>query len=187
MGKLEPPAGSITIPQGDQWIDDVARAAQAYKVNAASCTQSIVAAFLDVFGRREPMVLRAATAFTAGMFSSLTCGIHAGGIIVLGLVAGREDITDGLDGLLPVVQPAQEMVRRINRRIGGHDCREMTGVDFTDLEQAMAYHGSPAAEECTRRIHDGAEEIARVLSELDAAGELIIRSPQPRRRGAESA
>ena len=186
MGKLAPPAGGITIPQGDRWVGDVARAAQAYKASAASCTQAIVAAFLDVFERREPMVLRAATAFTAGMFSSLTCGIHAGGIIVLGLVAGREDITDGLDGLLPVVHPAQEMVRRINRRIGGHDCREMTGVDFTDLEQAMAYHGSPAAEACTRRIHDGAEEIALVLKDLDAAGELFIRSPRRRRPGAAS-
>lgn len=177
MTRLAPSTGRITIPQGDQWIDDVARAAQTYKTSAASCTQSIVAAFLDVFDRREPMVLRAATAFTAGMFSSLTCGIHAGGMIVLGLVAGRENITDGLDGLLPVVQPAQKMVRRLSRRIGGHGCREMTGVDFTDPDQAMAYHGSAAAAACTRRIHDGAEEIATVLKELDAAGELIIRSP----------
>ncbi len=39
----------------------------------------------------------------------------------------------------------------------------------------MAYHGSAEAEACTRRIHDGAEEIALALQELDAAGELIIR------------
>jgi hypothetical protein len=155
----------------------VARAAKDHKASAASCTQAIVAAFLDGFKRNEPMVLRAATAFTAGMFSSLTCGIHAGGIIVLGLVAGREKIDNGLDGLLPLVNPTQTMVRRLNRRIGGHACRELTGVDFTDLEQAMAYHGSGAAEECTRRIHDGAAEIARVLQELDAAGELFRRPP----------
>ena len=178
MTELAPPTGRITIPQSDQWIGDVAQSALYYKMSADSCTQSIVAAFLDVFGWREPMVLRAATAFTAGMFSSLTCGIHAGGMIVLGLVAGREDIHDGLDGLLPVIHPAQKMIRRLNHRIGGHDCWEMTGVDFTDLEQAMAYHGSPAAEACTRRIHDGAAQIALVLKELDAAGELIIRSAQ---------
>lgn len=177
MTRLATHPDRITIPQEPQWIGDVARAAQSYKANAASCTQSIVAAFLDVFDRKEPMVLRASTAFTAGMFSSLTCGIHAGGMIVLGIVAGREDITDGLDGFLPIVQPAQKMVARLNRRIGGHDCRELTGVDFADLDQAMAYHGSAAAEECARRIYDGAEEIALVLAELDAAGELIIRTP----------
>ncbi|MDJ0722921.1 MAG: C-GCAxxG-C-C family protein [Desulfobacterales bacterium] len=178
MQKLAPSATPVRIPQGNRWIGDVARAARAYKTSAASCTQSIVAAFLDALGWHEPMVLRASTAFTAGMFSSLTCGIHAGGMIIVGLVAGREDITDGLDGLLPSVQPAQKIVRRLDRRIGGHDCRQLTGVDFTDLEQAMAYHGSAAAEACTRRIHDGAEEIALVLKELDAAGELIIR-PRP--------
>ena len=178
MKKTAPAATPVRIPRGDRWIADVALAAQAYKASAASCTQSIVAAFLDAFGWHEPMVLRAATAFTAGMFSSLTCGIHAGGMIIVGLVAGREDITDGLDGLLPSVQPAQKIVRRLNRRIGGHACQQLTGVDFTDLEQAMAYHGSAAAAACTRRIHDGAEEIALALQDLDAAGELITK-PRP--------
>ncbi len=179
MATLETIASRITIPEGNRWITNVARKARAYKTESASCSQSIVAAFLEVFDRREPMVQRAATAFTAGMFSSLTCGIHAGGMIILGLVAGRDDISDGVDGLLPVLLPAQKMVQRLNQRIGGHACREMTGVDFTDLDQAMAYQGSRESQACAQRVYDGAEEIALVLNELSRSGELFVRPLRP--------
>jgi hypothetical protein len=73
MKKSTPAATPVRIPRGDRWIADVARADQAYKTSAASCTQSIVAAFLDALGWHKPMVLRAAAAFTAGLKMPRPC------------------------------------------------------------------------------------------------------------------
>ena len=43
--------------------------------------------------------------------------------MVLGLFLGREEINLGLDGLLPIMMPAQELVKRPNQRLGNHSTK----------------------------------------------------------------
>ena len=78
------------------------------------------------------------------MLSSYTCGVHVAGMMVLGLLIGRENIQEGLDGVFPIAAPGQDLIRRLNAKIGSHSCRELTGVDFTDLNQALAFQASQA-------------------------------------------
>lgn len=61
----------------------------------------------------------------------------------------------------------------LNARIGSHSCKELTGVDFTDLNQALAFHASKEHERCYTRVADGAEEIALFIKELHQKGELF--------------
>ncbi len=119
------------------------------------------------------MVLRASGAMQGGMMSSLTCGVHTAGLMILGMLVGREDLETGLDGLMPIVVPSQDLVRKLSRRLGGHSCLAMTGVDFTDLEAALVYKLSEDHEKCVTRVADGAETIARFLQALDCQGELF--------------
>jgi hypothetical protein len=49
----------------------------------------------------------------------------------------------------------------------------LTGVDFTDLEQAMAYRTSDEHQKCILRAADGAEEIAKLIKEEYLAGEIF--------------
>jgi len=67
----------------------------------------------------------------------------------------------------------EELIRRLNDKIGSHSCKELTGVDFTDLNAALAFHASKAHEKCFTRVADGAEEIALFIKELDQKGELF--------------
>ena len=77
-----------------------------------TCTQSIVAAFAEVLGLEDGGVLKAASGFWGGMVSSLTCGVHSAGVIVMGMIMERDRLDRRIDGLLPMVFPTQELIRR---------------------------------------------------------------------------
>ncbi len=163
----------MSIPDDSQWPGRMKHKALAYIRQYDSCTQAILWAFMEALEIRDRKVLRAAGAMQGGMMNSLTCGVHTAGLMVLGLLMGREDLRTGLDGLMPIVMPSQELVRQLNQKLGGHSCLEMTGVDFTDLEAALAYKLSPDHEKCIARVGDGAETIAQFLQMLDQKGDLF--------------
>ena len=138
-----------------------------------SCTQAILWAFMEALALEDRMVLRAGGAMQGGMMCSLTCGVHTAGLMILGMLIGRENITTGLDGLMPIVVPSQDLVRRLTRQLGGHSCLAMTGVDFTDLEAALAYKLSEDHARCVARVGTGAETIAQFIQERYNRGDLF--------------
>jgi hypothetical protein len=107
------------------------------------------------------------------MLCSLTCGVHTAGLIVLSLLMGREKMESGLDGLLPIMEPGQELIARLTRRIGSNSCRQLSGIDFTDMGQVMEFYASKENEKCFSFVKEGAEEIGQFLKELDEKGELF--------------
>ena len=163
----------ILLPEGDEWITRVKHEAFENMKRYDGCAQVIVGVFMKELGIYDPMVVRSATGFLGGMLSSYTCGVHVAGLMVLGLLIGRENIEEGLDGVFPLAIPGQDLIRRLNAKIGSHSCKELTGVDFTDLNQAVEFHASREHEKCFTRVGDGAEEIALFLKELNEKGELF--------------
>jgi hypothetical protein len=163
----------FAVPDDPLWPEKMKTRAMAYLKRYDSCTQSILWAFMEALGTEDRMVLRAGAAMHGGMMSSLTCGVHTAGLMVLGLLAGRETLESGLDGMMPIILPAQRMVKTLTGRIGGHSCLEITGVDFTDLEAAMTYRLSGDHQRCVDRVGDGARTIAELLQEMNAKGELF--------------
>ena len=166
-------AESITLPDDPGWIETVRDKAFENMEKHESCVQSILAAFMEAFGVDDTVLLRSAGALHGGMLCSYTCGVHVAGAMVLGMLVGRARLEQGPDGLFPVVLPAQALMRRLNEKLGHHSCLELTGVDFTDLEAAMAFYASGDHEACITRVKDGAEAIARFLQELGQRGELF--------------
>jgi hypothetical protein len=163
----------VALPGSGGWIPRVRERAHENMRRHESCTQSILASFMEELGIRDPLVIRSAGALHGGLVSSYTCGVHIAGAMVLGLLMGREELEQGSDGLFPVVFPAQELMGRLTRKLGSHSCRELTGVDFTDLNQAIRYLASSEREKCLERVADGAEEIGLFLKELEERGELF--------------
>jgi C_GCAxxG_C_C family probable redox protein len=163
----------IMLPKGDEWIARVREKAREHMKRNHSCTQSILGAFMEELGIDDPLVIRAAGAMHAGMLNSLTCGVHTGGLMVLGLLMGRERLNSGVDGLIPIMSPGQELVARLVKRLGSSSCKELSGIDFTDMDQIMEYYASGDYEKCLTFVADGAEEIGLFLKELDEQGELF--------------
>lgn len=166
-------AQRCVVPTDPQWPEQMKARATAYLKQYDSCTQSILWAFMEALGMQNRMVLRAGGAMQGGMMSSLTCGVHTAGLMILGLLMGRERLETGLDGMMPIILPAQRMVKTLTGCIGGHSCLEMTGVDFTDLEAAMTYKLSGDHERCVDRVGDGARVIAELLQDMDDKGALF--------------
>ena len=169
----KPKHAPLILPEGERWIQDVREKAAENMTRNDNCTQSIVAAFEEVLDWEDSSALKTASGFMGGMMSSLTCGVFSAGVIVLGMIMGRERLEEGLDGILPMVIPTQELIRRLNGRLGSHSCKELTGVEFTDLEQAIAYRKSEAHQKCIARVADGAEEIAKLIKDKHSAGEIF--------------
>ena len=163
----------IKLPQSSDWVARVKEKAYDNMARYGHCTQSILAAFMEEFGIKDSLLFRSAGAMQGGLLLSLTCGVHTASMMVLGLMMGREKLEQGHDGYIPIVMPAQELMNRINSRLGGHSCLELSGVDFTDMSQAMAFMGSEEYEKCLVRVRDGAEETALFLKELEEKGELF--------------
>jgi Putative redox-active protein (C_GCAxxG_C_C) len=163
----------IELPQSPDWVEKVKEKAFQNMSQHESCAQSILAAFMEELGIEDQMVIRAAGALHGGMVCSLTCGIHVAGAMVLGLLMGREKLQGGLDGLLPIVVPAQDLVKGLNKRLGSSSCKELTGVDFTDMEAAIQFYATGENQKCFDRVADGAEEIALFLKELEEGGQLF--------------
>jgi C_GCAxxG_C_C family probable redox protein len=163
----------ISLPQSEDWIERVKEKAGDYIRKHESCAQAILAAFMEELEVEDPLVMASAGAFHAGLSASLTCGIYTGGLMVLGLLMGRDEIEQGLDGLFPIMAPAQELVDRLQTKLGSSSCRELTGVDFTDMQQAAAFFGGQGHDRCMSWVADAAGEIALFLKELNERGDLF--------------
>ena len=171
--QMSPDTQQGMVPNDPQWPQQMKIRAMTYLNQYDSCSQSILWAFMEELGMENRMVLRAGGAMQGGMMSSLTCGVHTAGLMILGLLVGRGSLESGLDGMMPIILPAQRMVKTLTDRIGGHSCLDMTGVDFTDLEEAMTYKLSDDHERCVDRVGNGARAIAELLQDLDGKGELF--------------
>ena len=169
----KPKRTSLSLPEGDEWIQDIRQKATENMSQNDNCTQSIIAAFAEVLGLEDGGVLKAASGFWGGMGCSLTCGVHSAGVILLGMIVGRRRLDEGLDGLLPIVLPTQELIKRLNERLGSHSCKELTGVNFADLDQTTAYRVSDGHQLCVLRVADGAEEIAKLIKDKHMAGDIF--------------
>ncbi|MEW5734372.1 MAG: C-GCAxxG-C-C family protein [Thermodesulfobacteriota bacterium] len=167
----------VVIPEETGWPESVAKRARNNIKSYESCVQALLEPFLADFNIYDPWVIRAGGALHGGGLSSLTCGVHTAGLMILGLVVGRQDITQGMDGLLPAVMPAQDLVKQLTALLGSSSCRELTGVDFTDLGQALAFLVSPGHDTCITRVENGARAIASFLQEQQAAGLLFRHEP----------
>ena len=163
---------TVQIPEGTEWIGEVRMKAESYMEHYGNCAQSIVAAFSEVLEIDAPLVIKASSGFLGGMMHSLTCGVQTGGVLVIGMVLGRDRLEDGTDGLRQVVVATRELINRLNHRLGSHSCLELTGVDFTDLRQAAIFSRSDEHRKCFARVADGAEVIATLIKELREQGEL---------------
>ena len=164
---------TIRLPDSGDWVSRIREKALSNMKKYESCAQSILAAFMEELGITDPLLLRSAGAMHGGLVCSYTCGVHMAGAMILGLLVGREDMKQGLDGLFPIVGPAQELMKRLNKRLGSQSCLELTGVDFTDLNAAFQFYAAGENVKCHSFVADGAEEIARFLKEKEASGELF--------------
>ncbi len=109
-------------------------AAGGYFKQGYNCAEAVLRAFIDLLpGKFGPEVSRLASVFGGGMGrAGCSCGALAGSQMVLGMLAGRDNLESKLDN---VYQLAGELHDRFSEKFGGTCCRVLNpGGDFESKE-----------------------------------------------------
>jgi len=150
----------------------------------SGCSQSVLLALQEAFGIGNHESFKAATVMSGGVArKGETCGALIGGLLALGLVVGREDITD-TQTYRDAMVPSDEIIRAFQKRLQmtfGFDepldntiCRDIQkriyGVSF-DLTDPVSYKafldaGGHGDEGCPLVCAVAAEVTAEKLLEL---------------------
>jgi len=80
------------------------------------------------------------------------------------MVHGRARSEEGLGGLMKGFMLAQALVRRFEEEFGTTACDEISGVDWGDMQAAIEFFSTPAAEKACEVAGKTAEMVADLLS-----------------------
>ncbi|TRO54744.1 hypothetical protein E2P71_03740 [Candidatus Bathyarchaeota archaeon] len=83
----------------------------------SGCSQSVLLALQEAFGIGDHESFKAATVLSGGVArKGETCGALIGGLLALGLVVGREDITD-TQTYRDAMKPSDDIIREFQKRL----------------------------------------------------------------------
>ncbi|MCP4718145.1 MAG: C_GCAxxG_C_C family protein [Desulfobacteraceae bacterium] len=131
------------------FIDDIYNQIFETEIKYHGCSQVIVQSFLDVFEENNPLVSMASSPFAAGMaLTGNNCGALIGGLMTLGMVYGRREIKDGMDGILLGIRPMRKLVKHFESHNKHLNCRDITQINMANPEQATVYFKAGGLEKC---------------------------------------
>lgn len=131
-----------------------------------NCSQSVVAAFADMYGFTQEQALRMSASFGGGIGRMReTCGAACGMFLLAGLETGATEATDR-QGKAANYAVVQELAAEFKRRNGSLICRELLG-----LKKSVAVSTQPeernsqyyANRPCARMVEEAAKIWAEYL------------------------
>ena len=139
-------------------------------LKSGNCAQTSFAILNDDFDLDGSQILKALTAFPGIALRGETCGAVIGSLMALGVVYGREDMTDW-EGYIGSLPSARRFCKRFEDLYGSMACaailQEKLGrnFDLADQVQAIQYAGAGGPEACSKvvasAISIAAEELAK--------------------------
>ena len=143
--------------------DRVEKAVELFK-SGYNCSQSVVAAFADMYGFTEEQALRMAASFGGGIGRMReTCGAACGMFLLAGLEKGAIDGADR-EGKAANYALVQELAEEFKRRNGALRCADLLGLSkkepviSTPEARTEQYY---AKRPCVKMV----EEAAKIWSE----------------------
>lgn len=133
--------------------------------SGASCSQSVVAAYADLFGMDEKTAMLVASGFGGGMGRMReVCGVVSGMVILAGLKYGNSESSDAA-GKKRVYEVVQKLFAAYKERYGSYLCRELLGLDKPEgdpkpSERTAAYYKKRP---CAEMVGQGALMVEQFL------------------------
>lgn len=132
-----------------------------------NCAESVALALAEHLNIKGDSLPRAATPFGGGVSrNGMICGALAGGCIVIGLLEGRRDASEPRD---PSYSETNHLLAEFAGRFSVHDCRTLTGVDFSDPGSAERYK-QVHHEKCVHYVRFVADFLAERLGGRSGSG-----------------
>jgi len=108
--------------------NEVVGLAKSYATEGFLCSESVLLAFSDLLGIKNPLIPRVATGFGGGIcFCGSVCGAISGGIMALSLKFGRNDAKEQV---VKFYRFGHRLVERFEKEFGSAMCRELTECNF---------------------------------------------------------
>lgn len=102
-----------------------------------SCSQMVFATLSEELGINLEQALKLATGFGAGIaYQDDICGAVSGAIMAIGLKHGNDE-TSQVDFSNKALFLTRELIQRIKAKHGSYKCKDLTGIDHTNLEEGM--------------------------------------------------
>jgi hypothetical protein len=134
------------------------------------CSQSMLHAFQEVLGFKDDFWFKALGGLQGGGSCGLTCGALLTGFVLISGRLGRNNIDEGLEGILPVFEPSQRLTLWFKPMFKSTVCSEITGVNWFDMNEVAAHYlgprGQETIEKCARLTGGTAQKVAEILSQL---------------------
>ncbi|PKO14087.1 MAG: hypothetical protein CVU39_16035 [Chloroflexi bacterium HGW-Chloroflexi-10] len=119
------------------------------------CAESVLLAIAESQGIQSNLIPRIATGFCSGISrNGGMCGAVSGGIMGIGLVAGRNSPSESLE---PTFTLAQKLINAFEEQYGSVNCRQLIGCDLATesgqryfMENNLMKHCLQYAEGATR-------------------------------------
>ena len=100
----------------------------------------------------------------------MTCGALVTGLILIGGRVGRNNLDEGMQGMLPAFPPCQELASWFKPMYKSTVCSEISGVNWFDMNEVVNHFLGPEAmehhEKCARLAGGTAYKTAEILSQL---------------------
>lgn len=145
--------------------DKVQKAVNLFK-SGYNCSQSVVAAFADVYGFTEEQALRMSASFGGGIGRMReTCGAACGMFLLAGLETGTTDAKDR-EGKAANYALVQQLAEEFKKRNGSLKCGELLGLVREDKissvpeERTSQYY---AKRPCVKMVEEAAKIWAEYL------------------------
>lgn len=140
----------------------IAQRAKDLLLASGNCAQTSFAVLCEEHGLEGTQILRALTPFPGIALRGETCGAVIGSLMALGLVYGRDDLTDwrGYLGSLP---SARRFCAQFEEENGSTACaailQEKLGrsFDLADRAEALEYASSGGPEACAQVVANAVE------------------------------
>jgi len=145
-------------------IDEIYERIFETEIKYHGCSQVIVQSFLDVFEEDNSLVSMASSPFAAGMaLTGNNCGALIGGLMTLGMVYGRREIKDGMEGILKGIRPMRKLVKYFEQQNKHLNCCEITQIDMASPEQSTAYFKTGGLERCATIMANTGAYVAGII------------------------
>jgi len=149
-----------------EFVEDVRKKTFDTEMKCHGCGQVIVHTFLNIFEENNTSVSMASSPFAAGLaLTGNNCGALIGGLMTLGLVFGRKDVNEGMEGIIAGIRPMRKLVKYFEETYLNLNCRDITNADLANPKEATAYFEGGGLEKCAGMMADVAGFVGEIIYE----------------------
>ena len=131
------------------------------------CAESVLQAIAESQGIQSDLIPKIATGFCSGISrTGGMCGAVSGGIMGIGLVAGRDSPAESLE---PAYTLVQKLISTFEKQYGSVNCRQLIGCDL-DTEAGQRYFmENNLMERCLQCAADATSMAVSLIDELHSS------------------